>query len=106
MEVDTRFIDILVSPEFQEYTDYCMIVRGKPFLIKFPVDVSAERARYLHALANAKVYQRVYYKPVHKTSPQKRGRKSKWANRSEENHAYYERRKSRLAKSEAPIPVA
>ena len=106
MEVDTRFKDILVIPNFREYKDYCMIVRGKPFIIKFPIDVSTEVARYLHALANAKVYYKVFYKPVHKTYPQKRGRKKKWNSRSEENHAYYERRKARVAQSEAPIPVA
>jgi hypothetical protein len=80
-----------------------MIVRGKPFLIKFPV--GAENSIYLHALANAtvnaKVCYKLYHKPVHKTSPQRRGRKRKYANRSKANHAYYERRKSRLAQTVA-----
>lgn len=95
MEVDTRFKDILVSSEFKEYTDYCMIVRGKPFLIKFPVGV--ENTRYYHALANSKVF----YKLEHTSPPKKRGRKKKYVDRSEANHAYYERRKSRIAQTVA-----
>ena len=37
MEVDTRFLDILVKPEFKEYKEICIMVRGRPFLIKIPI---------------------------------------------------------------------
>ena len=37
MEVDTRFFDIIVNPEYKNYKEVCMIVRGKPFLVQIPL---------------------------------------------------------------------
>ena len=37
MQVDTGFLDILVNPEYKNYKEVCMIVRGKPFIVKIPL---------------------------------------------------------------------
>ena len=39
MQVDTSFLDIIMKPEYKDYREVCMIVRGKPYLVKFPIGV-------------------------------------------------------------------
>ena len=90
MEVDTRFLDILVNPEYKAYKEVCMIVRGKPFIVKIPL---VDNSIYLHALANAKIY----YKLSNTSPPKKRGPKPKYKSKKEARHVYYENWKAHKA---------
>ena len=93
MEVNTRFLDIIVKPEFKEYKEVCMMIRGKPYLVKVPI---VEDGHYHHALA----YTKIHYILEH-PSPTKRGPKPKYKNMSEKNRANYQRRKARIAQTVA-----
>ena len=92
MEVDKTLLNILMRPEYKEYEELTLKVRGKSYIVKIP---KGNVKGYSQALG------RIHYKLEHTSPPQKRGRKIIYKDARERKQAFIERRKAQFVKSVA-----
>ena len=94
MEINKKFLDIIMKPHYKPLKEICMLVRGQPYIVRIPDN--GKPINILRELANTKIR----YKFDH-PSPVKQGRplKYNYNNKQEALRCYYEARKSKLLKA-------
>ena len=58
MQVNTNYLDIVVTPKYSDYKEVCMTVKGKPYLVKIPTD--KDTYAYFRGRANRLIIREEY----------------------------------------------
>jgi hypothetical protein len=92
MDLNKKFYDIIVKPEYKDYKYICIKIRGYPYLVRMPEN-TGKAYKELRELAT----QKIHYRLEHTSPPQKRGakRKYEYKDKYEANRIYQQTWKSK-----------